>query len=117
MQPRPTRGRPRRRDDARARAATDPGRPQARRDTGGARHEDCIAEAIIVDRHDDIPLVILASNYDLGTKSTRTHTDLARMKAGGITGEFFSIYVEGSSQTSPRHVAAVPCGARSISST
>ena len=52
-------------------------------------------QAIIVDGHNDIPSVILASNYDLGTKSTRTHTDLARMKAGGITGEFFSIYVEG----------------------
>jgi membrane dipeptidase len=52
-------------------------------------------QAIIVDGHNDIPSVILASNYDLGTKSARTHTDLARMKAGGITGEFFSIYVEG----------------------
>ena len=52
-------------------------------------------QAIIVDGHNDIPSVILASNYDIGTKSTRTHTDLARMKAGGITGEFFSIYVEG----------------------
>ena len=52
-------------------------------------------EAIIVDGHNDIPSVILPSNLDLGTKSTRTHTDLARMKAGGITGEFFSIYVEG----------------------
>ena len=51
-------------------------------------------QAIIVDGHNDIPSVILASNFDLGTKSTRTHTDLARMKAGGITGEFFSIYVE-----------------------
>ena len=52
-------------------------------------------QAIIVDGHNDIPSVILASNYDLGTRSTRTHTDLARMKAGGITAEFFSIYVEG----------------------
>lgn len=51
-------------------------------------------QAIIVDGHNDIPSVILGSNYDLGTRSTRTHTDLARMKAGGITGEFFSIYVE-----------------------
>ena len=52
-------------------------------------------QAIIVDGHNDIPSVILAGNYDLGTRSTRTHTDLARMKASGITGEFFSIYVEG----------------------
>jgi membrane dipeptidase len=52
-------------------------------------------QAIIVDGHNDIPSVLLGSDFDLGAKSTRTHTDLARMKAGGITGEFFSIYVEG----------------------
>jgi membrane dipeptidase len=51
-------------------------------------------QAIIIDGHNDIPSVILASGYDLGTRSSRTHTDLARMKAGGITGEFFSIYVD-----------------------
>ncbi len=58
-------------------------------------------QAIIVDGHNDIPSVMFASNYDLGTASKRTHTDLARMKAGGITGEFFSIYVEGDLATSP----------------
>ena len=52
-------------------------------------------QAIIVDGHNDIPSVLLASNHDLGTRSVRTHTDLARMKTGGITAEFFSIYVEG----------------------
>lgn len=52
-------------------------------------------QAIIVDGHNDVPSVILAGNYDLGTSSTRTHTDLARMSSGGITGSFFSIYVEG----------------------
>lgn len=56
-------------------------------------------EAIIVDGHDDIPSVILGSGFDLGdsgtTDAARTHTDLARMKASGITGTFFSIYVEG----------------------
>ncbi len=52
-------------------------------------------QAIIVDGHNDIPSVLLGANYDLGTRSTKTHTDLARMKTGGITGEFFSIYVAG----------------------
>jgi membrane dipeptidase len=51
-------------------------------------------QAIIVDGHNDIPSIILASGYDLGTRGAHTHTDLARMKAGGITGEFFSIYVD-----------------------
>jgi len=58
-------------------------------------------QAIIVDGHNDIPSVMLATNYDLGTPSKRTHTDLARMKAGGITGEFFSIYVDGDLATAP----------------
>ncbi len=52
-------------------------------------------EAIIVDGHNDIPSVMLAGNVDLASPGKRTHTDLARMKSGGITGEFFSIYVEG----------------------
>lgn len=56
-------------------------------------------QAIIVDGHDDIPSVILGSGFDLSQSGTegrfKTHTDLARMKAGGITGSFFSIYVEG----------------------
>lgn len=55
-------------------------------------------EAIIVDGHNDIPSVMLGSGFDLAKSGTsgplKTHTDLARMKAGGITGEFFSIYVE-----------------------
>jgi membrane dipeptidase len=52
-------------------------------------------EAIIVDGHDDIPSVLYAASTDLANPGKRTHTDLARMKSGGITGEFFSIYVEG----------------------
>ncbi|WP_394822451.1 dipeptidase [Pendulispora albinea] len=56
-------------------------------------------EAIIVDGHNDIPSVMFATGVDLAarrapTELPRLHTDLARMKAGGITGEFFSIYVD-----------------------
>jgi membrane dipeptidase len=55
-------------------------------------------EAIIVDGHNDIPSVMLGSGFEIKQSGTagplKTHTDLARMKAGGITGEFFSIYVE-----------------------
>ncbi len=58
-------------------------------------------QAIIVDGHNDIPSVMLATGYDLGTPSKKTHTDLARMKAGGITGEFFSIYVDAELATNP----------------
>ncbi|AKU93714.1 putative dipeptidase [Labilithrix luteola] len=64
-------------------------------ETAGARAERLHRQAIIVDGHNDIPTIMFGSNVDLKTPETRTHTDLARMKAGGITGEFFSIYVEG----------------------
>ena len=50
--------------------------------------------AIIVDGHDDIPSVMLASGQNLADTTTRS-TSLARMKTGGITGSFFSIFVEG----------------------
>ncbi|MFM9903413.1 MAG: dipeptidase [Pyrinomonadaceae bacterium] len=61
-------------------------------------------QAIIVDGHNDIPSPMTDDDYDLGTSGlgkmhptdgTPFHTDLARFKAGGITGEFFSIYVGG----------------------
>lgn len=51
-------------------------------------------ESIVVDGHDDIPSVIAASGFDLAKPNGKTHTDLPRMKAGGITGEFFSIFVD-----------------------
>jgi membrane dipeptidase len=60
--------------------------------------------SIIVDGHNDIPSPMVDDNFDLATNSvgmnhptdgTPYHTDLARFKKSGITGEFFSIYVGG----------------------
>src|ERR1043165_481835 len=51
--------------------------------------------AIIVDWHNDIPTIMVDENYDLGTPSAgKYHTDLQRLKQSGMTGEFFSIYVD-----------------------
>ncbi len=51
--------------------------------------------AIVIDTHNDITSPMVDENYDLGTASQgKYHTDLTRMKTGGITGEFFSIYVD-----------------------
>jgi membrane dipeptidase len=51
--------------------------------------------AIIVDGHNDIPTIMVDENYDLGTPSAgKYHTDLQRLKQSGLTGEFFSIYVD-----------------------
>jgi membrane dipeptidase len=61
-------------------------------------------KAIIIDGHNDITSPMLDDDFDLATNSIGKyhgdgdpyHTDLARFKASGITGEFFSIYVSGS---------------------
>lgn len=59
--------------------------------------------AIIVDGHNDITGPMVDEDFELATSSVGKyhrdgdpyHSDLARLKAGGITGEFFSIYVSG----------------------
>ena len=51
--------------------------------------------AIIIDGHNDITSPMVDEDYDIGTSSLgKYHTDLARLKEGGMTGEFFSIYVD-----------------------
>jgi len=61
-------------------------------------------KAIIVDGHNDIPSPMTDDDFDLATNSigqihktdgTPFHTDLARLKSSGATGEFMSIYVGG----------------------
>ncbi len=50
--------------------------------------------AIVIDTHNDITSPMIDEDYDLGTPSVgKYHTDLERMQKGGMTGEFFSIYV------------------------
>ena len=61
-------------------------------------------KAIIVDGHNDIPTPMAEEDYELATPTVGKfhkdgdpfHSDLSRFKASGITGEFFSIYVSGS---------------------
>jgi membrane dipeptidase len=53
------------------------------------------SKAIVVDTHNDITSMMEDEDYDIGTSSVgKYHTDLARMKQGGLTAEFFSIYVD-----------------------
>jgi membrane dipeptidase len=52
-------------------------------------------KALVIDTHNDITSPMVDEDYDIGTPSTgKYHTDIARMKAGGLTAEFFSIYVD-----------------------
>ncbi len=51
--------------------------------------------AIVVDTHNDILSYMFDENYDIGTSSVgKYHTDIARMKEGGLSAEFFSVYVD-----------------------
>jgi membrane dipeptidase len=52
------------------------------------------AGAIVVDTHDDVTSAILEDGFDLAHPNGKTATDLPRMRAGGVTAEFFSIYVD-----------------------
>jgi membrane dipeptidase len=52
-------------------------------------------KAIVVDGHNDITSPMIDEGYDMGTPSAgKYHTDIARMKQGGMTAQFFSIYVD-----------------------
>jgi len=61
-------------------------------------------KAIVIDGHNDIPSPMVDEDFSLATNSVGKfhedgspyHTDIARLKASGITGEFFAIYVSGS---------------------
>jgi membrane dipeptidase len=51
--------------------------------------------SIVIDTHNDITSPMVDEDYDLSTPSVgKYHTDLDRMQKGGMTGEFFSIYVD-----------------------
>ena len=61
-------------------------------------------KAIVIDGHNDVTSPLVDEDFDLRTNSVGKfhgggdpfHTDIGRLKAGGITGEFFAIYVSGS---------------------
>lgn len=52
-------------------------------------------EAIVVDTHNDITTPLLEDGIDIAQTGGKTATDLQRMRAGGLSAEFFSIYVDG----------------------
>ena len=56
---------------------------------------DIHRKSIVVDTHNDILSMMIDDNYDLGVSSAgKYHTDIARMKQGGLTAEFFSVYID-----------------------
>ena len=52
-------------------------------------------KAIVIDTHNDVTTPMTNDDYDLsGTPPTPYRTSLERMKQGGMTAEFFSLYVK-----------------------
>jgi membrane dipeptidase len=59
------------------------------------RAQELHRKAVVVDGHNDITEIMADTGYDLATPSAgKYHTDLARLKQGGVTGQFFSVYVD-----------------------
>ena len=56
---------------------------------------DIQKKSIVVDTHNDVLSYMIDENYDIGVSSAgKYHTDIARMKQGGLTAEFFSVYID-----------------------
>lgn len=67
--------------------------------------------AIVVDGHNDITGAMTDNGYDLATPSTgKHHTDLPRLREGGVSALFFAIYVDNkfvTNNTATRRALAV----------
>lgn len=50
------------------------------------------ASSIVIDLHCDTPMLISAEGYDLGQRHDYAEVDIPRLREGGVTGVFFSIY-------------------------
>jgi membrane dipeptidase len=76
-------------------------KPKAARDDAGlrARAEKLHREAIVIDTHNDITSPLADEGFDLAMSGIepggkiKTHTDIRRMKSGGLDAEFFAVYV------------------------
>ncbi|MYB54593.1 MAG: membrane dipeptidase, partial [Acidobacteriia bacterium] len=53
----------------------------------------------VIDLHCDTPMLLRDGSYDLGARNTRGEVDIPRMRDGGVTGVFFSIYTSATRNT------------------
>src|SRR5580693_2275426 len=66
------------------------------------------ASALLIDTHDDFPTEQAGNDrpagsaIDIGVPSPKAHTDLARLREGGVGGVFFAAYVAASYGLGPR---------------
>jgi membrane dipeptidase len=65
--------------------------PQTRKVTD-AEVERVHKSALLIDTHNDVTSATLRG-FDIGEPSTKTHTDIARLRQGGVGAQFFAVYV------------------------
>jgi membrane dipeptidase len=79
--------------------------PAAAQDAGEARARRILERTPLIDGHNDLPWALRQAHgsdpyaVDLTTDlagSTRLHTDIPRLRAGGVGGQFWSVYVPAS---------------------
>ena len=62
----------------------------------GQRAKKIHFNAILIDTHNDIPTTAIENGYSFDQSlKTKTHSDLQRMKEGGVDAQFFSIWCDG----------------------
>src|SRR6202035_1072865 len=57
---------------------------------------DLYFSSIVVDTHDDTTQRLLDPKFDLGVRHTDGSIDIPRMREGGLSAIFFSIWIPGS---------------------
>ena len=82
-------------------SSPDPGSPDAGSATPAADIEQrtLLERSIVVDLHCDTPMLISAEGYDLGERHDYGQVDIPRMRQGGVTGIFFSIWTSATARS------------------
>src|SRR5260370_25534577 len=57
--------------------------------------------ALLIDTHNDVPSRTV-EGFDIGSRTGAGHTDIARLKEGGVGAQFFAVYVAASYVTGNR---------------
>ncbi len=63
-----------------------------------------LKRSVVIDLHCDTPMRIISEGFDLGQLHDYGQVDIPRLRQGGVTGVFFSIYTSATGQT-PRQAA------------
>jgi membrane dipeptidase len=69
-----------------------PDMPAARRKVTEAEVQSVHRSALLIDTHNDVTSFTV-EGFDIGTAGSKHHTDLPRLKAGGVGAVFFAAYV------------------------